>query len=153
MAIVDIDVHHGNGTQAIFYDRSDVLTVSVHGDPDHLYPFYAGYSDEQGEGRGRGFNRNLPLRLMSDSDTYLEAEDAACETARAFGPDVVLVAVGLDAAASDSFACMNVNEDGFKRIGNCLGHLCRKTLLVQEGGYPSAHLPNLLKAFLTGFAG
>lgn len=151
VAIIDIDVHHGNGTQAIFFDRSDVLTLSVHGDPAHLYPYYAGYTDEQGRGQGLGFNRNLPVALMSDGDAYLEAVHAACETTLSFAPDVVIVAVGLDAAASDPFACMQVNEDGFKRMGDRLGRLCGKTLLVQEGGYPSPHLPNLLKAFLTGF--
>ncbi|MFJ6323250.1 MULTISPECIES: histone deacetylase family protein [unclassified Rhizobium] len=151
VAIVDVDVHHGNGTQTIFYDRSDVLTVSVHGDPAHLYPYYSGYADERGVGRGHGFNRNIPVPLLSDSDVYLDAVGLACDTAASFAPDVMIVALGLDASSDDPFACMKVDEDGFRRMGERLGKLCRKTLVVQEGGYPSPRLPNLLQSFLIGF--
>ncbi|MFS8049936.1 histone deacetylase family protein [Rhizobium sp. BR 314] len=152
VAIVDVDVHHGNGTQTIFYDRSDVLTVSVHGDPAYLYPYYSGYADELGAGPGHGFNRNIPIPLMSGSDVYLEAVDLACKTSSAFMPDVMIVALGLDASSDDPFACMRVDEDGFRRMGERLGKLCRKTLVVQEGGYPSPRLPYLLQSFLSGFA-
>ncbi|PSS60114.1 acetylpolyamine amidohydrolase [Ensifer sp. NM-2] len=151
IAIIDVDVHHGNGTQSIFYDRSDVMTLSVHGDPAHLYPYYSGYADEEGEGKGFGFNRNFPVPLLSDSEIYLAAVDRACETARKFSPDVLIVALGLDASSADPFACMNVDEDGFRRMGERLGKLCRKSLVVQEGGYPSPSLPGLLKSFLGGF--
>ncbi|WP_312795021.1 histone deacetylase family protein [Tianweitania sp.] len=151
VAIVDLDVHHGNGTQSIFYDRAEVLTLSVHGDPAYLYPFYSGYADEEGEGAGLGFNRNFPVSLMSDSRTYLAAVESACEAASNFAPDVVIVALGLDASASDPFACMNVHDDGFKHMGKLLSGLARKTLVVQEGGYPSPSLPTLLANFLTGF--
>jgi acetoin utilization deacetylase AcuC-like enzyme len=151
VAIVDVDVHHGNGTQAIFYDRADVLTISVHGDPAHLYPFYSGYADEEGEGPGHGFNRNLPVPLFSDSNAYLAAVDKACDVAAGFCPDVTIVALGLDAATVDPFACMNVDDDGFRRMGERLGKLFRKTLVVQEGGYPSPSLPVLLQNFLIGF--
>lgn len=151
VAIIDVDVHHGNGTQAIFYDRPDVLTLSVHGDPAHLYPFYAGYADEEGSGRGLGFNRNFPVPLHSDSTAYLAAVNHACDAASAFSPDVAIVALGLDASAADPFACMNVDEDGFSRMGERLGKVCGKTLVVQEGGYPSPSLPRLLKRFLEGF--
>lgn len=153
VAIIDVDVHHGNGTQAIFYDRDDVLTVSLHGDPAHLYPFYAGYADELGHGIGEGFNRNIPLPLKSDNHVYLAAVQAACATVRTFGPDVVIIALGLDAASSDPFACMTVDNDGFSRVGAHLGRLCKNTVVVQEGGYPSPHLPGLLESFLTGFIG
>jgi len=151
VAVVDVDVHHGNGTQAIFCDRNDVLTVSVHGDPAHLYPFYSGYADEQGIAAGLGFNRNLPVPLKSDSDAYLEAIEAACDSTRQFSPDVLVVALGLDASSADPFACMNVDEDGFRRMGERLGKLSNKSLVVQEGGYPSPALPDLLKSFLDGF--
>lgn len=151
VAIIDIDVHHGNGTQEIFYDRADVMTVSVHGDPAYLYPFYSGYADETGKDAGHGFNHNLPVSLMSDSDTYLAAVESACGLTLNFSPDILIVALGLDAAASDPFACMKVDGDGFKRMGERLGHLSTKTLVVQEGGYPSPSLPGLLRDFLTGF--
>lgn len=151
VAIIDVDVHHGNGTQSIFYDRSDVLTLSVHGDPAYLYPFYSGYADEEGEGEGLGFNHNYPVPLMSDSSSYLAAVDKACELASNFSPDVVIVALGLDASSADPFACMDVDDNGFKRMGERLSKLARKTLVVQEGGYPSPDLPGLLKSFMTGF--
>jgi acetoin utilization deacetylase AcuC-like enzyme len=151
VAIIDVDVHHGNGTQSIFYDRSDVLTVSVHGDPADLYPFYAGYADEEGSGAGFGFNRNLPVPLFSDGLRYLEAVRAARDLAANFAPDVTIVALGLDAASADPFACMNVDDDSFRRMGNLLGAVSPKTLVVQEGGYPSPALPGLLKSFLEGF--
>ncbi|OIS93671.1 histone deacetylase family protein [Brucella cytisi] len=150
VAIIDVDVHHGNGTQSIFYARPDVLTLSVHGDPAHLYPYYAGYRDERGQGAGHGFNRNFPVPLLSDSDTYLAAIGCACDEALKFSPDVLVVALGLDASSDDPFACMNVDEDGFKRMGELLGRLDAKTLVVQEGGYPSPGLPSLLQSFLTG---
>lgn len=151
VAILDIDVHHGNGTQSIFYGRSDVLTLSVHGDPAHLYPFYSGYADEEGEGQGAGFNRNFPVPLLSDSATYLAAVESACLTAHDFSSDVLIVALGLDASSADPFACMNVDNNGFRRMGERLDRLCAKTLVVQEGGYPSPSLPGLLKSFMTGF--
>lgn len=151
VAIVDVDVHHGNGTQSIFYHRSDVLTLSVHGDPAYLYPYYSGYADENGEGAGLGFNHNFPVPLLSDSETYLAAVDLACDSVRKFSPDVLIVALGLDASSADPFACMNVDEDGFRRMGERLSKLCNKTLVVQEGGYPSPALPGLLMSFLDGF--
>ncbi|KQU88118.1 hypothetical protein ASD00_29365 [Ensifer sp. Root31] len=150
VAIIDVDVHHGNGTQTIFYDRADVLTVSVHGDPAFLYPYYAGYEDERGKGAGLGFNRNFPVPLFSDSGVYLAALAVGCDAVTAFAPDIVIIALGLDAAVSDPFACMGVNIEGFERMGAMLGGLRRKTLVVQEGGYPSGALPLLLTSFLRG---
>lgn len=151
VAVIDVDVHHGNGTQTIFYHRNDVLTVSVHGDPAHLYPYYAGYPDEIGENAGEGFNLNLPVPLMSGNEVYLEAVATACCTVRDFSPDIVVVALGLDASTDDPFACMAVDGDGFARMGALLGELRTRTLIVQEGGYPSASLARSLGAFLEGF--
>ncbi|MBZ9719678.1 histone deacetylase family protein [Mesorhizobium sp. AD1-1] len=151
VAIIDVDVHHGNGTQALFYDRKDVLTVSVHGDPAWLYPYYAGYADETGAGVGEGFNLNLPVPLMSGSEAYLAAVARGCEAVRQFSPDIVVVALGLDASRDDPFACMAVDDSGFHRMGEILGGLSRATLIVQEGGYPSPTLALSLAAFLKGF--
>lgn len=151
VAIIDIDVHHGNGTQALFYDRQDVLTVSVHGDPAWLYPYYAGYADEAGIGPGEGFNLNLPVPLMSGSEVYLAAVARGCDAVRHFSPDIVIVALGLDASMDDPFACMAVDETGFRGMGEILGALSRPTLVVQEGGYPSPTLGLSLAAFLSGF--
>lgn len=153
VAIIDVDVHHGNGTQALFYTCRDILTVSVHGDPAHLYPFYAGYADETGEGDGAGLNVNLPLPLMSGNDVYLDAVKAAVSRTRAFAPDILIIALGLDASAEDPFACMQVNESGFARMGHSVASLKLPTLIVQEGGYPSPALAASLAAFLKGFVG
>ncbi|RVD33493.1 histone deacetylase family protein [Mesorhizobium sp. M4A.F.Ca.ET.020.02.1.1] len=152
-AIVHVDVHHGNGTQALFYNRRDVLTVSVHGDPAHLYPYYAGYSDETGAGHGEGHNLNLPVPLMSGTEAYLAAVTKACEAVRQFSPDILIIALGLDASKDDPFACMAVDETGFRRMGEMLAALTCPTLIVQEGGYPSPTLGSSLAAFLGGFAG
>ncbi|MBN9220532.1 MAG: histone deacetylase family protein [Mesorhizobium sp.] len=151
VAVVDVDVHHGNGTQALFYDRRDVLTVSVHGDPAWLYPYYAGYADETGTGPGEGFNLNLPVALKSGSEAYLAAVSKGCEAVRRFSPDVLVIALGLDASSDDPFACMDVDEAGFRKMGESLGALSRSTLIVQEGGYPSPTLGTLLAAFISGF--
>ncbi|RUX46087.1 histone deacetylase family protein, partial [Mesorhizobium sp. M7A.F.Ca.US.014.04.1.1] len=151
VAIIDVDVHHGNGTQAIFYHRCDVLTVSMHGDPAWLYPYYAGYADEVGAGVGEGYNLNLPVPLMSGSEVYLAAAAKSCDAARQFSPDILVVALGLDASQADPFACMAVDESGFHRMGKMLGALSRPTLIVQEGGYPSPTLERSLAAFLKGF--
>jgi acetoin utilization deacetylase AcuC-like enzyme len=153
VAIVDIDVHHGNGTQALFYNRSDVLTVSVHGDPAYLYPYYAGYPDETGAGLGEGFNLNLPMPLMSGNAAYLATIGKACDAVRQFSPDIVVVALGLDASKDDPFACMTVDERGFHDAGRLLGGLLVPALIVQEGGYPSPSLENSFCAFVAGFRG
>ena len=151
VAILDLDVHHGNGTQTMFYDRSDVLTVSIHGDPARLYPFYAGYADETGVGAGEGFNLNLPVPLLSGNDAYLAAVDAGIEATRRFAPDLLVVALGLDASPADPFACMQVSRDGFARMGQAAGDLGLPTVIVQEGGYLSDELGPSLEAFLRGF--
>jgi len=151
VSIIDVDVHHGNGTQAIFYDRADVQTISVHADPRTVYPFYAGYADETGAGAGEGLNLNLPVPERSGDDRYLEAVGVAVARAAAFGPDVVVVPLGLDPSEADPFACMSVTTDGFRRMGAMLGGLKRPTVIVQEGGYPSPILGQNLAAFLGGF--
>lgn len=151
VAILDVDVHHGNGTQQIFYDRDDVLTVSLHGDPAQLYPFYAGYADETGRGQGQGANLNLPLPLQSGWDSYQQALWAARAAIRAHGADFLVIGLGLDAYCRDPFACMALEVEDFRRMGAA----CRtglRTMVVQEGGYPSAELGALLGAFLSGLA-
>ena len=151
VAIVDVDVHHGNGTQGIFYRRSDVLTVSLHGDPTHFYPFYAGYHDESGEGDGRSFNLNLPLARDSGDDAFLEHLDTALERVRAFEPELLVLALGLDASEHDPLAFLRVTTEGFRRIGRAIGALALPTVLVQEGGYLTEHLGVNLAAALQGF--
>jgi acetoin utilization deacetylase AcuC-like enzyme len=150
-AILDVDVHHGNGTQGVFYDRADVLTVSIHADPARFYPFFWGHAHERGEGAGLGANLNLPLpRGTGDSD-YLATLGAALERIADFGADVLVVALGLDAHEADPFKGLAVTTDGFARIGAAIAALGLPTLLVQEGGYLSEALGENLAHALTGF--
>lgn len=149
-AIIDVDVHHGNGTQGIFYDRADVLTVSIHADPIRFYPFFWGHAHERGEGAGLGYNLNIPLARGTGDDAYLVALDAGLERIAAFGADVVVVALGLDAHEDDPLKGLAVTTEGFARIGVALASLGLPLLLVQEGGYLSDALGPNLTSFLRG---
>ena len=151
VAILDVDVHHGNGTQGIFWRRGDVLTVSLHGDPADYYPFFAGHADERGEGPGLGANLNLPLPRGTGDDGFLAALDRAAAGIAAFAPEVLVVALGLDASEHDPLAYLAVTTDGFRRIGRRLAGIGLPTVLVQEGGYVSPHLGANLAAALQGF--
>lgn len=149
-AILDIDVHHGNGTQGIFYRRSDVLTVSIHADPERFYPFFWGYADERGEGEGLGYNLNLPLERGTGDDDYLITLDRALERVAAFGADLIIVALGLDAYENDPLKGLAVTTPGFAKIGRAIAAGGLPLLLAQEGGYLSEELGQNLTSFLTG---
>ncbi len=152
-AILDIDVHHGNGTQGIFYHRWDVLTVSIHADPERFYPFFWGQAHERGTGAGRGYNLNLPLPRGTADDAYIAALDIALNRIASFGADVVVVALGLDAFVGDPFKGFAVTTEGFGRIGNAIAGLGLPCLLVQEGGYLCDELGDNLASILSVFAG
>jgi acetoin utilization deacetylase AcuC-like enzyme len=151
VAILDVDVHHGNGTQGIFYERSDVLTVSIHADPASYYPYLWGYAHERGAGAGLGANLNIPLPLGTGDDGYLAAFQIAEKTIRAFAPGALVIALGLDASEHDPLAGLAVTTDGFHRIGAAIARLALPTVLVQEGGYLSDILGTNLTAVLAGF--
>ncbi|WP_027036951.1 histone deacetylase family protein [Mesorhizobium ciceri] len=153
VAILDVDLHHGNGTQGIFYARPDVLTVSLHADPVRFYPFFWGHADERGEGPGLGYNFNLPLPRKSADAAFLEALEAAFQRIRAFSPDTLVVALGLDAFEGDPFGGLSVTTQGFSRVGEAIAKLGLPTVIVQEGGYLCDELGDNLTAFLTGFGG
>ncbi|MBB4304743.1 acetoin utilization deacetylase AcuC-like enzyme [Rhodobium orientis] len=150
-AIVDVDLHHGNGTQGIFYTRSDVLTVSIHADPARYYPFFWGHADERGTGAGLGTNLNLPIPRGSKDESFLAALDTGLSRVRAFGADVLVVALGLDAFEGDPFGGLAVTTAGFARIADALAGLKLPTVIVQEGGYLCPELGPNLTSFLTGF--
>jgi acetoin utilization deacetylase AcuC-like enzyme len=150
-AILDVDVHHGNGTQALFYERDDVYVCSVHGDPRQLYPWYAGYVDETGTGRGLGCNVNLPLPPGTENTGYVNAVETGLEAIRRFDPSVLLVSLGFDAHVGDPTANLAVTSEGFYVIGQRIAGLGLPTLLIQEGGYIVEKLSENLTAFLTGF--
>ncbi len=151
-AILDVDVHHGNGTQGIFYHRRDVLTVSIHADPIRFYPFFWGHSDERGAGEGLGYNLNLPLPRGTDDAAYLEALDTALARIRAFGANVIVVALGLDAHENDPFKGFRVTTPGFARIAERIAAPGLPMLIVQEGGYLQPDLGANLTSFLSGTA-
>lgn len=152
VAILDVDLHHGNGTQAIFYERDEVLTVSIHADPVRFYPFFWGYSEEAGSGAGAGFNLNLPLPRGSGDEDYLPVLEQALERIAGFDPAALVIALGLDAFAGDPFAGLAISTEGFSRIAAAIAASFRlPTLLVQEGGYLCAELADNLAAFLREF--
>jgi len=154
VAILDVDLHHGNGTQSIFYARDDVLTVSIHADPVRFYPFFWGYAGERGEGPGEGCNLNLPLPRGSGNDAFLDVLGEGIGRIQAFEPGALVVALGLDAFEGDPFGGLSVSTRGFERIGRAIAAgLPLPTLLVQEGGYLCDALGDNLVAFLEGFSG
>ena len=153
VAILDVDLHHGNGTQGIFYARPDVLTVSLHADPVRFYPFFWGHADERGEGPGLGYNLNLPLPRKSADAAFLDALATAFRRIHAFAPEALVVALGLDAFEGDPFGGLSVTTPGFARIGEAIAGLGLPTVIVQEGGYLCDALGDNLTAFLTGFGG
>jgi acetoin utilization deacetylase AcuC-like enzyme len=151
VAIVDVDLHHGNGTQGIFYQRDDVLTVSLHADPVRFYPFFWGHASERGEGRGLGYNYNLPLPRGSKDDVFLDTLASGMEQVRAFAPGALVIALGLDASEFDPFGGLAVSTPGFARIGQSLAGLRLPTVVVQEGGYLCDALGDNLRSFFDGF--
>jgi acetoin utilization deacetylase AcuC-like enzyme len=146
-----VDLHHGNGTQGIFYRRSDVLTISLHADPVRFYPFFWGHAAERGEGPGLGHNLNLPLPRGSGDEVFLQALSAGIERARAFAPEAIVIALGLDAFEGDPFGGLTVSTPGYARIGAALAGLDLPTVIIQEGGYVCDDLGNNLTSFLSGF--
>jgi acetoin utilization deacetylase AcuC-like enzyme len=152
IAILDVDLHHGNGTQSIFYHRSDVLTVSIHADPRRFYPFFWGYASETGDGAGAGYNLNFPLPRGSNDEAFLDALDSGLERIKEFSPDALVIALGLDAYEGDPFAGLAITTNGFHEIGNRIGAaLDIPTVIIQEGGYPCDELGSNLAAFISGF--
>ncbi|WP_027909375.1 histone deacetylase family protein [Pseudomonas sp. URMO17WK12:I4] len=136
VAVLDIDAHHGNGTQDIFWTRSDVLTISIHTDPAVDYPYFSGYADEIGEGSGEGFNLNLPVAPGSSwSSGYSQALAAATKKIRHFAPDYLVIALGADAHINDPAGRIDLHTEDFKHIGQAIAELDIPHMFVLEGGY------------------
>ncbi|MCX7366831.1 MAG: histone deacetylase family protein [Alphaproteobacteria bacterium] len=151
VAVFDVDVHHGNGTQGIFYERADVLAVSIHADPNNYYPYFWGHAHEHGAGKGEGYNLNLPLPLGSPDAAWLAAGDTALARVSEFAPTALVVALGLDASESDPLQGLKVSGAGFHAMAQKIARLGLPTVLVQEGGYLSDDLGRNLVQFLSGF--
>jgi acetoin utilization deacetylase AcuC-like enzyme len=150
VGILDIDAHHGNGTQHIFWQRDDVATVSLHGDPHGYYPWFVGHAGEQGGGRGAGCNRNIPLPRGSGDREWLGALDDALDWLRGHRIDALVCSLGFDASEHEPLSFLAVTEDGFARAGTAIANLGRPVAVIQEGGYAVDRLAGLLAAFLGG---
>lgn len=151
IAILDVDFHHGNGTQAIFYRRSDVLFVSLHADPDRQYPYFMGGNDERGEGEGEGFNWNYPLPAGVDDVRYLATLDEACARIAGFAPRYLVVSLGVDTFGGDPLGDFALTGWAFPRIGACLAQLKLPTVFIMEGGYAIEQLGANVAGVLSGF--
>ncbi|MEI6326607.1 MAG: histone deacetylase family protein [Candidatus Roizmanbacteria bacterium] len=151
VAIIDVDFHHGNGTQHIFYQRSDVLTVSIHADPLIKFPFYSGFTDEVGSGPGAGYNANIPLPLGTDDATYDRALAQALEIVRRSRPNYIIIAFGADTHVADPIGGFRLSTAYFQQMGAHFQSLDLPTLIVQEGGYNNQYLGTNVVSFLSGF--
>ncbi|GAB4339208.1 MAG: hypothetical protein Kow0037_23970 [Calditrichia bacterium] len=153
VAILDLDYHHGNGQQDIFYNRRDVLTISLHGHPSFAYPYFSGYSDELGEGEGLGYNFNFPLPENVDGRKYRLALEKAIAKIEEYDPAFLVVALGLDTAKGDPTGTWSLSSQDFYENGKLIANLKKPTLIVQEGGYNSRNLGINAKNFFMGLAG
>lgn len=151
VAIIDVDLHHGNGTQGIFYQRDDVYTLSIHADPARFYPFFWGHAQEIGEGPGQGYNLNIPLPRGTGDDGFMAGLAKGLAHVEAFAPSAIVIALGLDAYEGDPFGGLSVSTPGFAEMARNLAALNLPTVIVQEGGYLCDALGDNLHAFLSGF--
>ena len=151
VAILDVDYHHGNGTQSIFYARNDVLFTSIHGDPVAEFPFFLGYADELGEDNGAGYNLNLPLAAGSGWDVWGAALETACQRIAAYGAEVIVVSLGVDTFKNDPISQFKLDSPDYLRMGQRIAALGLPTLFVMEGGYAVAEIGINAVNVLEGF--
>jgi acetoin utilization deacetylase AcuC-like enzyme len=151
VSILDVDTHHGNGTQSIFYERADVLVLSIHGDPRTTYPYYLGHADEIGSGAGAGFNQNFPLPSGSGPDAWFKALDAAARRIQDHAPNALVVSLGVDTYVDDPLSAFRLDTPDFSRLGARLAALGLPTLFVLEGGYALPQIGDNVTAVLLGF--
>jgi acetoin utilization deacetylase AcuC-like enzyme len=153
VAMLDIDYHHGNGTQQIFYSKDDVLVVNLHGDPVFEYPFFLGHADETGSGAGEGYNLNLPLPAGTTFDVWLAALEVACARVSSFAPETVVVSLGVDTFKGDPISQFRLDSEDYLRVGQRIAALGLKTLFVMEGGYAVSEIGVNTVNLLAGFIG
>ena len=153
VAILDLDFHHGNGSQQIFWRRGDVLYASIHGDPARIYPFFLGHADERGEGPGAGMNLNLPLPAGTDDDAYLVALDQALEAIAASPGEVVVVSLGFDTYRDDPICDFALTTPVYHEVGRRVAALGRRMVVLQEGGYHLESLGSNAVNWLRGASG
>jgi acetoin utilization deacetylase AcuC-like enzyme len=153
VALLDVDFHHGNGSQAIFYDRSDVMFLSLHGDPRDAFPHFLGYADETGNGEGEGFNHNYPMGPGTSFKTWGEALADACGKISNYAPDALVISLGVDTFEHDPISFFKLTSDDFKRYGATISGLNLPTLFVMEGGYAVEEIGINAVNVLQGFEG
>jgi len=153
VAILDVDYHHGNGTQQIFYARADVLYVSLHGDPDRAYPYFSGFAEETGAGPGEGATLNLPLPPGCSDDEYLATLDRGLEAIAAFGGSTLVVSLGLDTYGRDPICDLALTTPVYHEVGRRVAALGRTTVVLQEGGYFLPQLGENVRTWLRGLEG
>lgn len=153
VSILDVDYHHGNGTQEIFYDRADVQFISIHADPDYAFPYFLGRGDERGAGAGAGFNHNLPLPIGTDFHDWGGTLDRACRLIAEYGPDAIVVSLGLDTYEGDPISRFRLTRFDYPKVGARIAQLNRPTLFVLEGGYAVEAIGINAVGVLSGFLG
>jgi acetoin utilization deacetylase AcuC-like enzyme len=153
VAILDVDYHHGNGSQQIFWRRGDVRYVSIHADPERAYPYFLGRADETGEGEGAGENLNLPLRAGATNEEYLVAVDRAIEAIGAVPGSIVVVSLGFDTYGLDPIGDFALTTDVYHEVGRRVAALGRRLVILQEGGYHRPSLGENARAWLRGAEG
>ncbi|MCV2364073.1 histone deacetylase family protein [Paucibacter sp. DJ1R-11] len=151
VAILDVDYHHGNGTQAIFYERADVFYASLHGDPQTEFPFFLGHADETGAGAGLGFNANFPLPAGVSNEAWFAALEAALARLQAYAPELLIVSLGVDTYGGDPISHFKLDRPEFTRLGQRLAAFGAPTLFLQEGGYATEAIGHNVVAVLQGF--
>jgi acetoin utilization deacetylase AcuC-like enzyme len=152
VTVLDVDYHHGNGTQEIFYARDDVQYVSLHGDPVRAYPWNIGYDNETGTRRGAGANLNIPLPARVTDDEYLRQLARARDAIAAFGPSLLIVSLGLDTFFTDPISDLALTTEGVERCGSAVAELGLPTVVLQEGGYDVDALGENARRWLVGLA-
>ena len=153
VAILDVDYHHGNGTQDIFYDRGDVFFASIHGDPLTEYPFFLGHADETGSGAGAGCNLNVPLAAGSPAELWFAALDHAVSRIADYKPDALVVSLGVDTFEGDPISHFKLKTPDYPTVGQKIARLRLPTLFAMEGGYAVAEIGDNVVGVLQGFAG
>ena len=151
VAILDMDYHHGNGQQQIFYERSDVLTLSIHGHPSFAYPYFSGFRDERGKNSGMGYNYNFPLKEIINGEEYRETLKKALDIIRKFKPEFLIIALGLDTAKGDPTGTWMLRPADFHKNGEMVAAAGLPTLVIQEGGYRNRQIGINARHFFQGF--
>jgi acetoin utilization deacetylase AcuC-like enzyme len=151
VVVLDVDYHHGNGTQTIFYDRSDVMFLSIHGDPRTEYPFYLGHADETGRGEGLGYNKNYPLPAGSSNALWFDALGDAVRRINEFKPDALVISLGVDTFADDPISKFQLREPEYLRLGAQIAALELPSVFILEGGYAVTEIGHNVAHVLQGF--